>query len=166
MFTSFVPSLDIGCRSHICTNVKDLKGSTILAKDEVSLHLGNGTEVATLVVGIYLLLKLDNFYFIPTIDRNIIYISCLDKKGFSIIIKDKCCCLYLNDVFYANVLISNELYVLYLDMPIHNTNVKRAPNETIRSGFPYFITFIYDLNRYGFVYLIRHKVEAFEKFKE
>ena len=36
----------------------------------------------------------------------------------------------------------------------------------VRDGYSYFITFIDDLSRYGYVYLIKHKFEAFEKFKE
>ena len=35
-----------------------------------------------------------------------------------------------------------------------------------RGNFVYFITFIDDLSWYGYVYLMRHKSEAFEKFKE
>ena len=35
-----------------------------------------------------------------------------------------------------------------------------------RCGFEYFITFIDDYSRYGCIYLMRHKSEAFEKFKE
>ena len=35
-----------------------------------------------------------------------------------------------------------------------------------RDGFVYFITFIYDYSRYGYLYLTRYKYEAFEKFKE
>ena len=35
-----------------------------------------------------------------------------------------------------------------------------------RSGFVYFITFIDDYSRYGYLYLMRYKYEAFEKFKE
>ena len=35
-----------------------------------------------------------------------------------------------------------------------------------RDNFVYFITFIDDLSRYGYVYLMRHKSEDFEKFKE
>ena len=34
-----------------------------------------------------------------------------------------------------------------------------------RGGFEYFITFIDDYSRYGCIYLMRHKSEAFEKFK-
>ena len=37
---------------------------------------------------------------------------------------------------------------------------------TARGGFSYFITFTDDLSRYGYVYLMRNKSEAFEKFKE
>ena len=33
-------------------------------------------------------------------------------------------------------------------------------------GFEYFITFIDDYSRYGYIYLMRRKSEAFEKFKE
>ena len=35
-----------------------------------------------------------------------------------------------------------------------------------RGGFQYFVTFTDDLSRYGYVYLMRHKSETFEKFKE
>ena len=35
-----------------------------------------------------------------------------------------------------------------------------------RGGFVYFITFINDYSRYGYLYLMRYKSKAFEKFKE
>ena len=35
-----------------------------------------------------------------------------------------------------------------------------------RGGYLYFVTFTDDLSRYGCVYLIKHKSEVFEKFKE
>jgi hypothetical protein len=33
-------------------------------------------------------------------------------------------------------------------------------------GCQYFITFTNDFSRYGYIYLMRHKSESFEKFKE
>ena len=36
----------------------------------------------------------------------------------------------------------------------------------VRGGFNYFITFIDDLSRYEYVYLMKHKSESFDKFKE
>ena len=35
-----------------------------------------------------------------------------------------------------------------------------------RGNFVYFITFTNDMSRYGYVFLMKHKSEAFERFKE
>ena len=35
-----------------------------------------------------------------------------------------------------------------------------------RGGYEYFITFIDDYSRYGYVYLMKKKYEALDKFKE
>ena len=55
----------------------------------MNLRVGNGARVAALAVGIYeltlpseLVLNLKNCYYVPTMCRNIIFVSCLDKKGF------------------------------------------------------------------------------------
>ena len=34
-----------------------------------------------------------------------------------------------------------------------------------RGGYFYFITFTNDLSRFGYMYLMKHKSEAFDKFK-
>ena len=47
-----------------------------------------------------------------------------------------------------------------------HTNVCGPFDVPARGNFVYFITFTDDLSWYGFVYLMRHKSEAFEKFKE
>ena len=38
-------------------------------------------------------------------------------------------------------------------------------NIQARGGFEYFITFIDDYSRYGYIYFMHHKSECFEKFK-
>ena len=35
-----------------------------------------------------------------------------------------------------------------------------------RSRYHYFLTFTNDLSRYGYIYLMKHKSETFERFKE
>ena len=35
-----------------------------------------------------------------------------------------------------------------------------------RGGYRYFLTFTGELNRYGYIYLMKHKSEMFEKFKQ
>ena len=94
--------------------------------------MGNGARVAALALGSYnltlptgLVINLENIYFVPTISRNIISISCLDKIGFSFIIKEKCCFIYLNEIFYGSAQMNNGLYELDLETPIYNINAKK-----------------------------------------
>jgi hypothetical protein len=47
-----------------------------------------------------------------------------------------------------------------------HTNVCEPISSVARCGFQYFITFIDDFSRYGYIYLMRHKSESFEKFIE
>ena len=234
-------------------NVQGLKNNKLLAKGEVDLRVGNGAMVAGLAIGTSylsfpsgLVLELDNCYYVPTMSRNIISISCLDMVGFSFIIKNNTCSIYYGDIFYGDAHLSNGLYILNHDNPnaksIYNINTKRfrsndlnttylwhcrlchinekcisklhqdgllhsfdfesyevcescllgkmtkAPftchseradhllglihsdicgpiSSNARGGYQYFITFTYDYNRYGYLYLMKHKDESFEKFK-
>ena len=53
-----------------------------------------------------------------------------------------------------------ELFIL-----VH-TDVCGPFDVQTRGGYSYFITFIDDLSRYGYVYLMKYKFEAFKKFKK
>ena len=46
------------------------------------------------------------------------------------------------------------------------TDVCGLMSTQAKGGYEYFITFIDDYSRYGYVYLMRRKSETFEKFKE
>jgi hypothetical protein len=62
--------------------------------------------------------------------------------------------------FTGNSERANYLWVL-----IHS-DVCGPLGSVARGGFQYFITFTDDFSRFGYVYLMRHKSEAFDKFKE
>ena len=47
-----------------------------------------------------------------------------------------------------------------------HTDLCGPMSTSARGGYEYLISFIYDYSRYGYIYLMRHKSEAFEKFKE
>ena len=47
-----------------------------------------------------------------------------------------------------------------------HTDVCGPMSMASRGGFQYFITFTDDFCRYRYVYLMKHKFETFEKFKE
>src|SRR3954464_2595622 len=49
---------------------------------------------------------------------------------------------------------------------IIHTDVCGPMNVPTRNGLRYFVTFTDDLSRYGYIYLMKHKSETFERFKE
>jgi hypothetical protein len=51
-------------------------------------------------------------------------------------------------------------------LQIIHTDVCGPMSVPAHSGYRYFVTFTDDLSRYGYIYLMKHKSEMFEKFKE
>ncbi|KAJ9538899.1 hypothetical protein OSB04_031632 [Centaurea solstitialis] len=51
-------------------------------------------------------------------------------------------------------------------LEIVHTDVCGPFSHVARGGYRYFITFTDDFSRYGYVYLMRHKSESFERFEE
>jgi hypothetical protein len=237
---------------QICKLLQGLERTRRFARGELVVRVGNGAKVAVMAVGTYhlslpskLVLELNNCYCIPALSKNIISSSCLEEvDGYEIVIKNKRCSIYYNDILYAHCPLVNGLYILDLeDKPVYNINAKRfRPNDlnptfiwhcrlghinekhiqklhkygllslfdfesfdtcescllgkmtkapftsqserasdllglvhtdvcgpmssVARGGFQYFITFTDDFSRYGYIYLMRHKFELFEKFKE
>ena len=121
--------LDTGCDSHICTDMQGLRDSRKLTKGESNLRVGNGARVAVVSIRTYVLnlpsgfcLYLDNCFCVPSLTKNIIYVSCLNKKGFHLNFCDNSCYIMLNDVFYAGGTLSNGIYILDMSNPILNIN--------------------------------------------
>ena len=50
-------------------------------------------------------------------------------------------------------------------LEIINTDVCGPMSVGARGQYCYFLTFTNDLSRYGYIYLMKHKSETFEKFK-
>ena len=112
--------------------MKALRNSRGLTKGEIDLRVGNGAKVAAIAVGTYylslpsgLVLELDECCYVPALTKNIISVSCFDKKGFSFI-KNKCCSVYLNDMFYCSAPLMNGLYILDLENPIYNISTQKV----------------------------------------
>ena len=51
-------------------------------------------------------------------------------------------------------------------LEVIHTDICDPMNIEARGGYRYFLTFTDDLSRYGYIYLMKHKSETFEKFKE
>ena len=72
--------------------------------------MGNGARVAAIAIGTYVLnlpsgfcFYLDNFFYVPAFTKNVIYVSCLNKKGFHLNFCDNSYCIMLHDVFFMLV---------------------------------------------------------------
>jgi hypothetical protein len=110
----------------------------------LDVHVGNGAKVAAVAVDTYhlslpsgLMLRLNNCYCVPALCKNIISSSCLEEvDGYEIIIKNKHCSIYYNDIFYTHCPSVNGLYILDLeDESICNINTKRARLNDLNHTF-------------------------------
>ena len=105
--------------------------------------MGNGARVIALVEGTYalnlpsgLLLNLDDFYYVPALTKNIIFISYLNKKVFHLTFSNNGCSIMLIDVIYASGTLSNEIHILDMSNPIltiHDN--KRHKRDNLKSSY-------------------------------
>ncbi|KAL0333098.1 UNVERIFIED_CONTAM: hypothetical protein Scaly_2211300 [Sesamum calycinum] len=79
---------DTGCGAHICNNLLVLERYRKLSMDEMILRLGDGKTVAAeavgslnLVIGDHIRIELKNCYYVPSMIKNIIFISILDNDA-------------------------------------------------------------------------------------
>ena len=77
---------DTGSVAHICNLKQELQIKRRLAKDEVTMRVGNGSKVDVIAVGtlplhlpLGLVLDLNNCYLVPALSMNIISGSCLRR---------------------------------------------------------------------------------------
>ncbi|KAL0453535.1 UNVERIFIED_CONTAM: hypothetical protein Slati_1331600 [Sesamum latifolium] len=126
---------------HNSSPTQVLERSRRLSKDEMILRLGDGKTVAAEAVG-SLRLVVSNHIRINLKDCYFVPRKITKKP------------------FVGQSAIANGL----LDL-VH-TDVCGPLSIPARGGFSYFITFIDDHSRYGYVYLMRYKSEAFGRFKE
>ena len=75
----------------------------------------------------------------PTMCRNIIFISCLDNKGFEFIIKNNKCNIYHNNIFYGYAPLTIGLYALNVentsDKSIYNIEMKKFKSNDLNTTY-------------------------------
>ncbi|GKA60929.1 retrotransposon protein, putative, ty1-copia subclass [Tanacetum coccineum] len=141
-----------------------------------------------------LVIYLDNCHYEPTITGGVVSVSRLVDNGFIQCFTDYRISVSKNNVLYFIDIPSNGIYEIDMinRMPnvnsIYNGKMTRKPfshrtekatdllgithidvcgplRHVSRQGASYFITFMDDYSRYGYVYLLKHKHEVFEIFK-
>ncbi|CAN6567561.1 unnamed protein product [Malus baccata var. baccata] len=133
---TFTEMIDMCCASqHICNSLQGLTGSRTLHNGEMIVRVGNGTKISAKAISTYML-KLPS--------REV-----LELKNWKM----------TKSPFTGKGERTTEILGL-----IH-TDVCGPMFTTSRGGFSYYITFIDDHSRFGYVYLMKYKSESFERFK-
>ena len=125
---------DTGSVAHICNSMQGLTKSRSIGRGEVDFRVGNNARVAAVAVGTMQLhlslgfvLELNNYYFVPSLSRNIMSPSCLMKDGYSFASENNGCVISKNNMCMASASIKNGLFVLNLDdSPICNISAKKS----------------------------------------
>src|SRR4051795_10489922 len=109
---------------------------TQLAKDEVTMRVGNGSKVDVIAVSMLplhlptgLVLNLNNCYLVPSLSMNIVSGSRLIRDGYSFKSENNGCSIYMRDMFYGHASMVNGLFLMNLvrdDTHIHSVNTKRV----------------------------------------
>ncbi|KAL0420415.1 UNVERIFIED_CONTAM: hypothetical protein Slati_3064400 [Sesamum latifolium] len=128
--------LDTGCGAHICNDLQVLQRSRKLSKDEMILRLGNGKAVAaevvgslSLVVSDHVRIELKDCYFVPSMVKNIISISILDRDGYKFLINKNYFYLVHEDVYHTLGTLVNGLYILQQSNLIMTAQHKRKVDD-------------------------------------
>ena len=126
---------DTGSVANICNSKQGLRNSRPLARNEVTMRVGNGSKVDVIAVGTLplhspsgLVINLNKCYLVPALSMNIISGSCLMQDGYSFASENNGCSFYMNNIFYGHAPEKNGLFLLNLDSSsthIHNVNAKR-----------------------------------------
>ncbi|KAK1697208.1 hypothetical protein QYE76_013905, partial [Lolium multiflorum] len=117
------------------SRTSELRNKRSLARDEVTMRVGNGSKVDVIAVGTLplhlpsgLVLDLNNCYLVPALSMNIISGSCLMQDGYSFKSENNGCSIFMNNIFYGHAPEKNGLFLLSLDSSdthVHNIDAKR-----------------------------------------
>ena len=113
---------DTGAVAHICNSKQELRNKRRLAKDEVTMRVGNGSKVDVIAVGTLplhlptgLVLNLNNCYLVPALSMNIVSGSRLIRDGYSFKSENNGCSIYMRDMFYGHAPMVNGLFLMNLE---------------------------------------------------
>ncbi|KAL0448217.1 UNVERIFIED_CONTAM: hypothetical protein Slati_1949600 [Sesamum latifolium] len=120
MITNFFSwVLDTSYGSHICNNLQVLERSRRLSKDEMILRLGDGKVVAAeaveslnLVFSDHIRIELNNYYYVPSMIKNIIFIPVLKNDGYAFAINKNGFYFMIDNNSHLLGTLVNDLYIL------------------------------------------------------
>ena len=102
--------------------MQDLRISRRLTSGEIDLCVENGAPVAVLAIGTFILelpsghvRELIDCYYVPSLTRNIIFVSMLTQYGYTFVFRNTWCYVYKNDVEIYTAVVNNGIYILNIN---------------------------------------------------
>ncbi|KAJ9545830.1 hypothetical protein OSB04_025537 [Centaurea solstitialis] len=170
--------IDTRSGNHICNHLQGFTRRETLRKDRSNLRVGEGTP---------LIAEADDnkeIYHISKRSKDIedqtylwhCRLGHINKKRVELLLKGGFLCTFDFKPFdNCESCLSGKMTKKPFNkdneratdlLEIVHTDVCGPFSHEARGGYRYFITFTDDFSRYGYVYLMRHKSESFEKFRE
>jgi hypothetical protein len=124
--------------------MQELRVTRTLAKDEVTMRVGNGAKVAVITVGtlplhlpLGFILELSNCYFVPALCKNIISGYRILQNGYSFLSENNGCSIYMNNIFYGHAPIIDGLFIMNLrsERNVYNINAKCRKTNDMNSTY-------------------------------
>nr|GEU54912.1 hypothetical protein [Tanacetum cinerariifolium] len=173
---------DTGCGTHICNTTQGLRASRKLKPGALSLYVGNGQREAVEAIGVFYLclpsgldIVLNNCHYAPSITRGVISVSRLYEDGFINRFVNNTIQVFRNNMVYFSAIPRDGIFEIDLsnsytnESSIYVVSNKRAKLE-LDSALLWHCRLEHISkkrieNRYGYVYLLKHKHEVFDTFK-
>ncbi|KAA0041242.1 gag/pol protein [Cucumis melo var. makuwa] len=143
--------------NHVCSSLQETSSFKQLEESEMTLKVGTGDVISARAVGDA---KLGHI----NLDR----IGRLVKNGLINKLEDDSLppCESCLEGKMTKRPFAGKGYRAKEPLELIHSDLCGPMNVKARGGFEYFISFIDDYSRYGYLYLMEHKSEALEKFKE
>ncbi|TYK13967.1 gag/pol protein [Cucumis melo var. makuwa] len=146
-----------GATNHVCSSLQKTTSFKQLVESEMTLKVGTRDVISAHAVGDAKLghINLDRF-------------GRLVKNGLLNELKDDSLppCESCLEGKMTKRHLTEKRYRAKEPLELIHSDLCGPMNVKVRGGFEYFISFIDDYSRYGYLYLMEHKSEALEKFKE
>jgi hypothetical protein len=126
--------IDSGTTVHVANSLQGFRSTRTLQRRERCIKVANGVQADVEVVGNLSLELVDGFVlllrdvlYVPTLQRNLIYVSCLDNDGYDCHFGNGKCKIMFNNACIGLAFLQGELYLLSLRENV-NENVSSSEN--------------------------------------
>jgi hypothetical protein len=119
--------IDSGATIHVANSLQGFRSMRTTQRSEKQIKVANGAQADVDAVGdVHLeldtgfIIVLKGVLYVPSLQRNLISVSCLDKDGYTCLFGDGRCLIECNDTVISIALRRNDLYLISLRESINS----------------------------------------------